>query len=74
MNDKAKNDKDTVKKVSFKERTTFLKQQLEKTKQQLQTLEERRKLELGALAIKAGLADHDDKVLAKEFAALAGRL
>ena len=62
------------KKLSLKEKEQKLLKQIERAKQQLGRLYEKRKSELAQLACKHGLDSYDNAVLDKAFKKLAGEL
>ena len=59
-----------MRKISSIEKETKLKEKIEKAKTQLKKLKQKRKIEIGALAIKYGLDKLTDSQLAKAFARL----
>ena len=56
------------------DKAAALLQKIEKAKQDLNKLKEKRKMEIGELAVKAGLADVDNKRLTSAFEELAKKL
>jgi hypothetical protein len=56
----------------FKEKRDGLLKQVQAAQKRLEELENKRKLEVGALAIEAGLADMDDALLKAAFEKIAG--
>jgi len=61
-------------KLSLKEREDKLLSRIEKAKKELVRLQDRRRAEIGKLAVKYGLDSYDDLVLDKSFAKLSKEL
>lgn len=62
------------KKLSLSEKEKQLLEKIEKSKKELSSLRNRRKLEIGELAYKHGLGDFDNTQLGEAFAKLATEL
>lgn len=65
---------DSKQKKSHVDKEKALIEKLEKAKKDLAKLQNKRKMEIGQIAMKAGLSTIDDKTLAKAFSKLAKEL